>query len=451
MGPVRFGMRPPIQAPRLRRPLVRVGRVARRLADLFPWTPLGLLVGAAATLGLVHFAYGELDLVLLVVGWGAVGLVAVAGLLVAAGALYLKLRTRPTPRDEALVAETGQRTPTGFRLASLAAVPLLQVRWQWESPAGVDVEPVQPSWRGLDERVVLWDRGVIEGVGRRLVVQDAFGLARMAVRHRDPLVLEVRPHRGALRQMPVLTSLAGGDEQPHPMGLEAGDRVELRRYVPGDPARFIHWKVFGRTRKLMVRMPERALTRARRTVAYLVAGADDDATAAAARVAIEQEVLGDEWTFGADGGARDASTVDEAVQLIVRSSAARSEGGAGLRTFLERADAKGPASAVVFVPPRPGPWLEAVRRAAGVRRGRLRVVIGVDGLALAPSPSWLRRVLVRSVRSEAATPAEDFTAVLGALAGARTEVIILDRRTGRQLGDVHRAAAARLASAGKAA
>ena len=52
--------------------------------------------------------------------------------------------------------------------------------------------------------------------------------------------------------------------------LEDGDRIELRRYVPGDSARFIHWKVFGRTRKLMVRVPERALSRARRTVGVLV-------------------------------------------------------------------------------------------------------------------------------------------------------------------------------------
>ena len=84
--------------------------------------------------------------------------------------------------------------------------------------------------------------------------------------------IEVLPHLGGIRRLPVLTSLTGGEEFPHPMGLEDGDRVELRRYVPGDSARFIHWKVFGRTRKLMVRVPERALSRARRTVAYLVAG-----------------------------------------------------------------------------------------------------------------------------------------------------------------------------------
>ena len=99
-----------------------------------------------------------------------------------------------------------------------------------------------------------------------------------------------------------------------------GDRVELRRYVPGDSARFIHWKVFGRTRKLMVRVPERALSRARRTVAYLVAGAHDEAAAAAARAAIEEEALGTDWQFAADGSPEATSDRSEAIHKVMASS-----------------------------------------------------------------------------------------------------------------------------------
>ena len=137
-----------------------------------------------------------------------------------------------------------------------------------------------PMWPTVAERGRLRgagdasaSRAFTRSVIRRVVVQDAFGLSRIAFQHRQPGPIEVLPHLGGIRRLPVLTSLTGGEEYPHPMGLEDGDRVELRRYVPGDSARFIHWKVFGRTRKLMVRMPERALSRARRTVAYLVAGA----------------------------------------------------------------------------------------------------------------------------------------------------------------------------------
>ena len=79
--------------------------------------------------------------------------------------------------------------------------------------------------------------------------------------------MDALPRLAGLSRMPALSSLASGDAAPHPMGLEDGDRLELRRYMPGDPARFIHWKVLSRTRRLMVRTPERALSLARRTAA----------------------------------------------------------------------------------------------------------------------------------------------------------------------------------------
>ena len=84
------------------------------------------------------------------------------------------------------------------------------------------------------------------------------------------------------------------------MGLEDGDRLELRRYTAGDPVRFMHWKVLSRTRKLMVRTPERALSVARRMAAFLIAGERDDASAAAARLALERRLLGSDWLFGTD-------------------------------------------------------------------------------------------------------------------------------------------------------
>ena len=62
------------------RQLARVGALARRVADFFPWTPLGLLVGGASALSLWYYAYGKLDLVVLVLGYGAAGLVAMATL-----------------------------------------------------------------------------------------------------------------------------------------------------------------------------------------------------------------------------------------------------------------------------------------------------------------------------------------------------------------------------------
>jgi hypothetical protein len=330
--------------------------------------------------------------------------------------------------------ETGRSLPTGFAAPGLFWLPLVQVDWTWERPAGADITI---SGRGrMREKVTLRDRGHVHGVRRRIVVQDAFGLARLAVRQTDPVELTVRPHAGKLGETPMLVSLAGGDERPHPMGVEDGDRVELRRYVPGDPARFIHWKVFGRTRKLMVRVPERALSPARRTVAYQVAGPGDEASAAAARLAVEAGVFGADWSFGADGTAGDTDRPDEAVERIVRSVEARSRGGRGLEPFLKRAERAGPASAVIFVPPRPGPWLEPVVAAARARAPRTRLVVATDGVDATPPPPWWRRLLTLPP-SRQGTPAAQLDQVLKTLAATRAEVVVLDRKSGRRLGRQH--------------
>lgn len=416
-----------------------IARVMRRIADYIPITPLGLLVGIGAGASLRWLAYPELDLVWLVVGYAALGLLAAAVLAVFVGALWAKLATRTRRHElEQRRMETGLSLPTGFVAPSLFLLPLVQIEWSWEQPADAEITTTRARLR-LREEARLNRRGHVRGVRRRIVIQDAFGLARFAIRQVDPIELTVLPHAGKLGEAPLLVSLSGGDERPHPMGIDDGDRVELRRYAPGDPARFIHWKVFGRTRRLMVRMPERSLSPARRTVAYQVAGSDDDASAAAARVAIESGSFGPDFRFGADGSAKDTDRIDEAVEMIVRSSEAREIGGRGLDAFVKRAERSGPASLVLFVPPRPGAWLDHVVAAVKPRAPRSRVVVTTDGIDADPPPSIWRRLVMRPSAREG-TPSSELEAVIAALGATRAEVIVLDRKTGRRLGAKHRAA-----------
>ena len=137
---------------------------------------------------------------------------------------------------------------------------------------------------------MLDERGRFERIERRVTVSDPFGLSRVMLHFAEPRAVDVLPRLGGLRHLPSLSALASGDAMPHPMGLEDGDRIELRRYTAGDPARFIHWKVLSRTRKLMVRTPERALSVARRMAAFMIAGERDDASAAVARLALERQL-----------------------------------------------------------------------------------------------------------------------------------------------------------------
>jgi hypothetical protein len=284
----------------------------------------------------------------------------------------------------------------------------------------------------------------VRGIRRRLVIEDVFGLSRIAFRSDDPIFLAVLPHAGGLREMPLLVSLSGGDDIPHPMGIDDGDRVEIRRYAPGDPARFIHWKVFGRTRKLMVRMPERALTRARRTVAYLVAGRNDEASAAAARVAIESGALGPDWVFGADGTPGEADEPVGALERVIRSVEAKEKGALALRAFVERAEKAGPAALVLFVPPEPGPWLDRVVALLQARSGRSRVVVATDAISTVRPRHWLARLFLRAP-ARVGTPVEGLDRVTRALAGTRAQLVVVDRASGRRLGDAHRRAMAALA------
>ncbi|GAB4111088.1 MAG: hypothetical protein OHK0013_47060 [Sandaracinaceae bacterium] len=415
----------------------RVRRLGKLGADLFPLTPLGLLVAVGAGAALRKVAFAQLDLVLLVVGYGGLGLVATALLFVVLAAVRIAFAMRGARAAPERTLETGRSLPTGLVVPRLVWLPFVRVRWTWARPEA-SLELVERRL-GLVEHATLRERGTSRTIERRMVVEDAFGLARIAWRHEQHTHLICLPHVGALRQLPLLVSMAGGDDIPHPMGVAEGDRTELRRYAPGDPARLIHWKVFGRTRQLMVRMPERALTRARRTVSYLVAGSADEASAAAARVAVESGALGADWVFAADGSTFDASEAHEAVAQIVASVAHRGNGASGLRGFVDRAERMGPASLVLFVPPVPGPWLARALAVVGPRGDRTRIVVATDGLdTRAPQPAWWRWVL--RAPAPGGTTARDLDAVVRSFAALRCEVVVLDRTSGRRLGEAHRKA-----------
>jgi uncharacterized protein (DUF58 family) len=397
-------------------------------------TVLGMALALVASVALLSFGFKKLDLVLLVVGYGGVGLLVIATLIVASSAMGLWLRLRRASfRWLTSTFETGTPLPTGFSLPSLWWLPLVQVNWTWVSPDGDVADGVSGGGR-FREQVTLRQRGIFPSVVRRIVVQDAFGLSRIAFHHRQPGPIEVLPHLGGIRRLPVLTSLTGGDDYPHPMGLEAGDRVELRRYVQGDSARFIHWKVFGRTRKLMVRTPERALSRARRTVAYLVTGEHDEAAAAAARAAIEEEALGMDWRFAADGSPEATSDRSEALHKVMTSSRFAGQDGGGMKRFLAEVDPGGPASLVVFAPPVMGAWLDEMRSVTSRRYGRVRVVIAVDAVHDPEGQSQWRRWFLAPVTASGVQRA-DLERVGRALGQLRCEVVIIDRVSGRVLGD----------------
>jgi hypothetical protein len=287
-----------------------------------------------------------------------------------------------------------------------------------------------------EEEVTPTARWRIEAIERRVVVEDVLGLMRVGWRHEQRAPMCVLPNVGQFRQMPVIRALSGGEDLPLPMGDPVGDRVDYRRYGPGDPLKTILWKTFARTRQVMVRTPERAIAPAQRTVVYLVAAPWDEPAAGAARVAIELGILGVNGRFGADGQPPDGTAdPDLALQWIAASAAARHRGGADLEPFLREAERHGRVRGIVFVPAAPGPWLDRVALVVAGRRRMLDVVVGTDGVALEP-PSWLRRLVWRGKPARTLARA-DLDETIHRLLRAGVEPIVVERHTGKVYGLGH--------------
>lgn len=424
-----------------RRPLrSRLRSAARRARDLCPLTLPGGLMLAAAGLALWRLGMGRLDLVVLAaaaLGGGATVLLALG---VSATAAVLALRVRRLP-VLSLAADCGIPLPTGFVLPLPRWLPLLEASWTWEAPAAVEVG-ARPVPGGLAEVATARRRGRFERIVRRVAVRDAAGLAEITLTLATAAEVRFTPHAGSLRSLTVLEGLTAGEELSDPHGEPFGDPIDMRRYTHGDSPRLILWKVFARSRKLLVRLPERAVAARRRTCAYLVAGPGDEASAALARAVVEQGLLGEGWRFGADGSAEAAHTETEALDTLVASGRAAAGAAVGLGDFLRRAERDGFAHCVLFLPPRPGPWLEPTAAAARATRLRPLLLTAVDGAGVEapPTPRWRRLLLLP--RGGASPPA-DLHAVAAPFVGMPSRMVAVDRATGRVLGDPRLAVATR--------
>lgn len=410
-------------------------RWMRRLARAFDWVPLaapGALLGAIAGLVLWHYGFRELDLLLLVAALACLAVLALCAIAVTTAALALRrwLRAAPAAALPERV-ETDVWLRTGFALPDWP-LPWLALGLRWQEPAGVACRLLPRVGGGAWlEEIRASRRGDVERVERVIEVRDVFGLTRVRLRDGRPARLWILPNPHRLASAQVVVTRAGGDGVAHPAGSPEGDRVDLRRYAPGDSARDVLWKTFARTGLLMVRKPERSLEPARQVSAYLVADARDEAAAAAARLALESGALGEGWRFGADGARTVARTLGDALHAVAESGAA--QGPTQLGAFLESAPGAEPC--IVFAPAHDGPWRAAALRFAEQHGPRLSFVLGADGVARAQTRSALETIFLTREHS-AAAPDRALRALAAQLSAHGGEVRVVDRVTGTAL-DAH--------------
>jgi hypothetical protein len=397
---------------------------------LVPWVPITWR-GAVALplLALVYYAFAERkDQVVRSLTLSGLGLAAMMLVLVIGTSVWLRLRRQPSAAVP-LGLEANVPLRTGYSLGHAAWNPLVKIDLAWQRPAGVAVQVVPAGGRFL-EQVTASRRGVGAEIVRCFRVTDILGLTRFTVRRRAAQEVLIRPYRGPARRLPPLVQYVAGEQREHPEGRREGDLIEMRSYLPGDPLKLVLWKVYARTGRMLVRMPERAVRPCEKMLIYFVASPGDEAAAGIARAMLEGTEPGQNYLFAADGADSPTRSSREALDQLVRSAGAWSCGGLGLERFLGRCETAGAAACLLFVPSEPGPWLGRVAEQLARHRGSCRAIVGIDGFQLPPEDWSLRQLLVSRPASAGARPV-DVSQVCQVLSRCGAEVWVIDRASGR--------------------
>jgi len=412
----------------------RLSSAIRRISGLFPLSCAGLLVLALSVLAFWFQGLGKMDLVLLAAGFLGMLLIVLLALLAAGASIRLHLRWQRASMRAGALLECEVAQSTGFSVPWPRRLPLLNLTWSWEEPGSVQVLPLARGER--TESIIPGKRGIYPRVVRKVSVADFLGLACITWRAREAAEISILPHRGALDHMTLLEGLAAGEDLSDPRGDPYGDRIDMRQYAPGDSPRLILWKSYARTRKLMVRVPERAITAKPRSCAYLVAGPADEAGAGLMRVILERGFLGEGWRFGADGSAGYACNQAGALRLLTQSGNASPDAGTSLPEFLAQAEKDGYSACLLVVPPAEGPWIDPVLAAISRARLRLHLYTALDGApeGLLIEPRWKRLLLKPASRADRAL--EDAALMARHFAGISHPFLLADRRAGKIRGDL---------------
>jgi hypothetical protein len=394
-----------------------------------PVTPLGLLIAAALWAVMRINTGDQIDLIVATVGIGGLLLCLVNAPVVLAAGIWLRCRGLSAAKTIPAELETGVAVATTFRVGWISWAPLFDFELAWDEPRGFDAW-FEDEYLGRTERVRPRTRGLYEAIVRRITVRDVLGLARVRFRVRVPHALRCVPGKAAVNRLPLSEQFRPGEGIGNPLGPAHGDPVDIRRYVPGDPLKFVNWRIFARTGELIVRTPERPVSPFITTLAYLVAAQGDDASASIAWTALDRRLLGHEVIFMAEGAAEPAGTPAAALDQIVHSAEHREHGGKSLDAFLTRGETSGTSATILFVSPFAGPWLERVCHAVARHRGPFRAVIGVDENT--GSKLFTPRSHARPGRCPGEVRRNELLSVRERLQSAGVEVFVLDKATGQE-------------------
>ncbi len=316
-----------------KRSLTSIKRFFHIVRGYFPLTLRGLLLLGSSLLFLFVYGVKEDDWVLLFLGGAGLFLITLNLLLVIIPFFWIIWKIRLLNELKQIAPISGEtQTPiiSGFLLPSIK-IPMLDFSSIWLEPS-VDVE-FHPYYPSVSELLIFHRRQSFSQVHRLLSLRDLFGLAEISWERWDPQEGEIWPYS---QPHPPISANALIEGEGHfvPNRPRVGDRIDTRPYLPGDPYRYIHWKLFARKGEPIVRVPEPSASTEKKIMAYLVCDELDEFAAEITRWSLENGDLGTDWHFATDGSPDPVSNVSSALSYLAHSAQFSHRAGKDLPTFL---------------------------------------------------------------------------------------------------------------------
>lgn len=421
-----------------------VYRLLRSAAGMFPLTLQGILTLGLVAFALRQYAYGSLDLVVFALGICALAILIFSLFCTIVSGVLIQRRIHCEVAGQETAAhsiqlESGFPNESGFVLPALNYFPLIKLSWQVVYPdklaTRIRVTENDEGHALLSEEILPERRCLSDMVIRQFTVADVLGFCRYSWRQSQSRECYCLPQVNTLKQLPLLRSMTAEDGIPDPTGSPEGDRMEIRRYAPGDSVRDIMWKAYARSGQLNVRLAEKSVFHSQRTLAYLLSSDNDEAAAAAARLALQRGVLGDDWIFGADGTQGATSELPKALRAIAASRPLESQHAYGLDSFMQAQAAGGSTHCILFASAQRAHWLPQLKATLRQYPSQFSLVLATDELTEAIKPARWRKLLLTSHESRELAP--DGRVNKAELLGLLTEIgqfvestLIIERHTG---------------------
>lgn len=309
------------------------GNAYRIFARYFPLRPGGVIFLLACAAGFYFLAFKELDIVFAFMTTTGIAVFFVVFFWNLAAFVILRSSIRGIidPTRQSLVVGTPMRGDFSLSKKYFWA-PLTEIDRKIVYPEHIETE-LGTIGKEYIEILTPRRRGLFEQIIREFEVRDVLGFFVFRFRKTYRKKLRIDPAMPAINEVQNMISLISGDDISHPFGEPQGDPMDIRRYASGDPQRMILWKIYARTRKLFVRVPENAFSTRRRTGLYLVSGRGDEKSASLARAIISGGLIGDDWIFGADGSPDFARDKRQALEIIAKSGGSQSFDPVNFKNF----------------------------------------------------------------------------------------------------------------------